>query len=427
MSKTALVLAGGGSRGSYELGAWQALRELDIDIHIVTGTSIGAINGAAIAQGDYDAAVQLWNNIETSKVIDVPVNEDAPLGQKIWATYQSYLVNFVKKGGTEVNSLKETLALFLDEQKVRASSVIYGLVTIEMDSKIPHELFIDDIPQGKMIDYILASASIYPAFKPHSINDVRYVDGAYHDNLPVKMALDKGATDIIAVDLDAFGVVNKEMLKLAKRAVYIKSYWNLGPTLVFDHATIQRNIRLGYLDTLKAYGAYEGYAFTFIPGFCEKIKPKFSSCLPLEDFLRRSGGGVLDQLYLKSLYKIIEERGGQKNDDYAAALVCAELAGEIFGLNCTVIYTYEVWQRRLRQRVADTLSPNIPNPAESNLLDAVLESAQTIVSKQSRTKLVAGMIGEFLRAESTTRPPASLTVLPETFLAGLFLAVTNVL
>ena len=35
MSKTALVLAGGGSRGSYELGVWQALRELDIDIHIV--------------------------------------------------------------------------------------------------------------------------------------------------------------------------------------------------------------------------------------------------------------------------------------------------------------------------------------------------------------------------------------------------------
>lgn len=427
MSKTALVLAGGGSRGSYELGVWQALRELDIELHIVTGTSIGAINGAAIAQGDYDAAVRLWNNIDTSKVIDVPVNEGVSLQQKIWETYHSYMINFFKRGGTGVNSLRETLALFLDEQKVRASSVIYGLVTIEMDSKIPHELFIDDIPQGKMLDYIIASASIYPAFKPHSIDDVRYVDGAYYDNMPVKMALDKGATDIIAVDLDAFGVVKKEILKLAKHVVYIKSYWNLGPTLVFDHATIQRNIRLGYLDTLKAYSAYEGYAFTFLPGFCEKIRAKFSSCLPLEDFLRRSGGGVLDQLFLRSLYKIIEERGGQKNDDYAAALVCAELAGEIFGLNCTIIYTYEVWQQRLYQSVADTPLPNTPNLSGANLLDAVLESAQTIVSKQSRTKLVASLIGEMLRTESTTRPTASLTVLPETFLAGLFLAVTKVL
>lgn len=425
MNKTAFVLAGGGSRGSYELGVWQALRELDIDIHIVTGTSIGAINGAAVAQGDYDAAVRLWNSIETSDVIDVSVNEDIPLEQKIWETYQSYLVNFVKRGGTEVNSLRETLALFLDEQKVRASSVSYGLVTIEMDTRTPHELFIEDIPQGKMVDYILASASIYPAFKPHSIDDVRYVDGAYYDNLPVKMALDKGASTIIAVDLDAFGVVNKEMLKLAKHAVYIKSYWNLGPTLVFDRAVIQRNIRLGYLDTLKAYGAYEGYAFTFLPGFYEKIKSKFSCCLPLEEFLSRSGGGVLDQLFLKSLHKIIEERGGQKNDDYAAALVCAELAGEIFGLDCTIIYTYEVWLQRLYQRVAETPLPNIPSLAESNLLEAVFESAQTIVSKQSRAKLAADMIGELLRTESPVRPAASLTVLPETFLAGLFLAVTN--
>ena len=96
--KTALVLGGGGSRGAYEIGVWQALREMDIDIHIVTGTSIGAINGAAIAQGDYDMAVRMWNNIETSKVIDVPINEDAPLERKIWETYQNFLLIFKKRG-----------------------------------------------------------------------------------------------------------------------------------------------------------------------------------------------------------------------------------------------------------------------------------------------------------------------------------------
>ena len=43
MSKTALVLGGGGSRGAYELGVWKALRELGVKIDIVTGTSIGAV------------------------------------------------------------------------------------------------------------------------------------------------------------------------------------------------------------------------------------------------------------------------------------------------------------------------------------------------------------------------------------------------
>ena len=43
--KTALVLGGGGSRGAYEIGVWKALNELNIHADIVTGTSIGALNG----------------------------------------------------------------------------------------------------------------------------------------------------------------------------------------------------------------------------------------------------------------------------------------------------------------------------------------------------------------------------------------------
>ena len=58
--KTALVLAGGGSRGAYQIGVWQALREMDIPIHIVTGTSVGALNGALIAQNSFDTAFPVF-------------------------------------------------------------------------------------------------------------------------------------------------------------------------------------------------------------------------------------------------------------------------------------------------------------------------------------------------------------------------------
>lgn len=51
--KTGLVLGGGGSRGAYELGVWKALRELGIEIQVVVGTSIGAINGALVAPGGF--------------------------------------------------------------------------------------------------------------------------------------------------------------------------------------------------------------------------------------------------------------------------------------------------------------------------------------------------------------------------------------
>ena len=49
--KRALVFSGGGSRGAYEIGAWQAMEELGIRFHAVYGTSIGAINAGLAAQG----------------------------------------------------------------------------------------------------------------------------------------------------------------------------------------------------------------------------------------------------------------------------------------------------------------------------------------------------------------------------------------
>ncbi len=39
--KRAIALCGGGTKGAYELGAWKALKEMGIEYHIVTGTSIG--------------------------------------------------------------------------------------------------------------------------------------------------------------------------------------------------------------------------------------------------------------------------------------------------------------------------------------------------------------------------------------------------
>ncbi len=38
-----LVLQGGGAKGGYHIGVWKALRELDIEIGAVTGTSVGAL------------------------------------------------------------------------------------------------------------------------------------------------------------------------------------------------------------------------------------------------------------------------------------------------------------------------------------------------------------------------------------------------
>ena len=64
-----LVFMGGAAKGAYHLGVWQALRELDIPIRAVTGASIGSINGALVAQGDFDRAIETWHSIRMDQIV----------------------------------------------------------------------------------------------------------------------------------------------------------------------------------------------------------------------------------------------------------------------------------------------------------------------------------------------------------------------
>ncbi|MEG2720791.1 MAG: patatin-like phospholipase family protein, partial [Oscillospiraceae bacterium] len=78
MREYGLVLAGGGAKGAYQIGAWKALREMGITFSAITGVSIGAINGALIASGDFDKALELWSNVEVASGINIPFELKEP-------------------------------------------------------------------------------------------------------------------------------------------------------------------------------------------------------------------------------------------------------------------------------------------------------------------------------------------------------------
>src|SRR5215207_591698 len=65
-----LVLSGGGGKGAYQIGCWRALRELGLDrFTSIAGTSVGALNAALIAQGDFEKARSVWFGISPSHVL----------------------------------------------------------------------------------------------------------------------------------------------------------------------------------------------------------------------------------------------------------------------------------------------------------------------------------------------------------------------
>lgn len=267
--KTALILGGGGSRGSYQVGVWRALRELGIEIDMVAGTSVGAINGISVAMNNFEQAEELWRNTRTAEVFDIAKEKSPDKLSEIeeaWGLAREMLLH----GGAESTGLMDLLQNFVAENAFRESSIEYGLVTTEIPTFKAHYLFKDDIPEGKLFDFVVASASCFPAAHYHVIDSVKYIDGAYTDNLPVKMALQKKASRIIAVDLQGLGMIRKTALRHAEERaddfIYIKSKWDLGNILTFDAPRMERNMRLGYLDAMKAFNQLEGSRFTFEKG-----------------------------------------------------------------------------------------------------------------------------------------------------------------
>ncbi|MDT1877557.1 patatin-like phospholipase family protein, partial [Acinetobacter baumannii] len=71
--KLGIAFAGGGGKGAYQIGVWNALRELGLDSQIaaIAGTSVGALNGAMMAQGRYELAEHMWRKVEAHNLLAI--------------------------------------------------------------------------------------------------------------------------------------------------------------------------------------------------------------------------------------------------------------------------------------------------------------------------------------------------------------------
>ena len=205
MKKFGLALGGGGTKGAYHMGVWKALSETGIKISAVCGTSIGSINGAIIAQGDADVAYELWQGISLDNIVETADIQN--VGHNLFDAKNiiNVLASMHKNNGLETEPLRKLLESIIDEEKLKNSDIDFGLVTYDINSLEAVELFYDEIPDGKLIEFIMASASL-PGLKQVVIDDKKYIDGGFADNLPANMLIKRGITDIITVDVGGVGI-----------------------------------------------------------------------------------------------------------------------------------------------------------------------------------------------------------------------------
>ena len=273
-----LVLAGGGAKGMYQLGAWKAMRELGIKFSVVAGVSIGSINGALIVSDSYEDASELWKCASVDRGVKISRNLKDP--ENLFSLNNASVLfrEILKNGGIDASPTKKLLTEFIDEEKVRKSDIKLGLVTFSLSDFAPKEIFVDKIPEGELIDYLLASSKV-PGVSKIGPEDEKYLDGGVYDNTPVSLLRKYGYNRMIVVDISAMkGVGHKDNMNNAE-IIYIRPYDidELGASFDFSDEMYEKRIKMGYLDARKAFGYLLGRQFYFEPAVFRKMIDEYGA------------------------------------------------------------------------------------------------------------------------------------------------------
>ncbi len=261
----ALALEGGGAKGAYQIGAWKALKEAGIKLSAVSGTSVGALNGALITMDDLDTAVRCWEEIRYSQVMDVDDEAmqtimEGDLKKLDPKVLWEHLRSTIEKGGFDVSPLLNMVKSIVDEDKIRSSPMEFYITTYSLSDRKELELRAKDLAEGTIPDMLLASAYL-PVFKNEPLGGKRYADGGFRDVLPLHVLIENGCRDIIAIRLYGIGLERK--VKIPEDCVVetIAPRIDLGNTLEFNAERSRFNLRAGYFDAQRLLYGLKGNHF----------------------------------------------------------------------------------------------------------------------------------------------------------------------
>jgi NTE family protein len=262
-----LVLEGGGGRGAYQIGACKAIKEMGLEFSAVAGTSVGALNGAMVVQGDIDRAYDIWYELRPENVIKLAADYFELIGSnslkpEALRKFAGHIKKILNEGGLDVEPLEKLVKSVIDEDRIRSSQIGFGVVTVDLTARRAVEIYKEDIPKGQLADYVIASAS-FPAFKRTIIDGRVFIDGALYNNLPINMVSSKGVKDIIILRTYGMGIKRRVNTK-GLNIISISPSESLGSTMDFSNSTARRNLKRGYEDAYRVLEQYFAAARTAV-------------------------------------------------------------------------------------------------------------------------------------------------------------------
>lgn len=317
--KVGLVLAGGGGKGAYHIGVWKALREFKVDANInyVSGTSVGALNAALFAQGNLEAAEEVWWNISSDDILHI--NSDK-ISEMLPSNIDKKLIsNFFKSHGIfSRKGLERIMEKYINFNTLHNSEIyatcsdvtlyppgyreVLALSNAILGKKFGKESYfrLKNFSESIMKKILFASSALPVVFDTEEIDGSIYYDGGLTDNVPIKPLYDEGCKVIFVVHLNRSHVINHDNFPDAQIFEIIPQDSQGGlftGTLDFTQEGAKKRIDQGYEDAVRM------------------LKPVYEMGLTQLKIKKALHDMHEDELKFKSRrYGILEEREELKNE-----------------------------------------------------------------------------------------------------------------
>ncbi|ADY30580.1 MULTISPECIES: patatin-like phospholipase family protein [Cellulophaga] len=217
----ALVISGGGSKGAFAGGVAQYLMEIEHrDYDILVGTSTGSLLISHLALNNVGLLYDLYTNVNQRKIFSLNPFVVKRKGEREFVSinYFNVLLQFIKRKRTfgESKSLRSTIKknfTISDFRQIKENTAKDVVVTVSNLSKNRVEYkSIRDFSYEEFCDWVWISCNYIPFMSLVKKDGYEYGDGGLGCVLPIREAIERGATEVDAIILESEKMEHNKVL-----------------------------------------------------------------------------------------------------------------------------------------------------------------------------------------------------------------------
>lgn len=207
----ALVISGGGSKGAFAGGVAQYLMENQgREYDLFLGSSTGSLLIPFLGLGEVDRVKQIYCNVNQRSIFSLsPFIKRKRKGKEfISINYLSSLWQFLKHKRTfgESKALRRTIRKNFSEEdfsRLKASGKKVVVTASNLTKNRVEYKSIADCTYDEFCDWVWISCNYVPFMSLVKKNDCEYADGGFGCLIPIREAINRGATEVDVVILDS--------------------------------------------------------------------------------------------------------------------------------------------------------------------------------------------------------------------------------